>query len=570
MADYLTQLGDFPSKLASSKRILVALPGDFSVDSLASSLALALALQKVGKNVFVVSEGTPLVSHSNLYGIGDIKSAVPTSGEGNFIIKLDGVVDSSGQMNTVPSLEKLDWYPEGSALNLVFHVVPGQRFEPTKVDYAHETSGFDIVFVVGAAALDNLGAIYMKNASAFSKATVVNIDTDSSNSQFGNVNVVDSQSSSIAEMMVSLIPNLGLAMDNDIASNIVAGLYNATANLTQKVNANTFAAVAAAMQAGGKLPEGGQSAEVAQEVAEITQSVQEAVNAETVVEPEVIQPQTNQIQFNQSSVTSAAPAPQVEPVSQPQLPVVETAQPQPVAQPVSAQPIAPQPEAAPQNDLYSNPFLNPGGQFSGGAFSDQSSAVSSQSAASSVAPAPLQDSAFSAPATGPTFNFGPIDQSAADSQQPVAAPVADKTTEEKAEADAVDVSGALSTIMQAKQQDDAYDLKQVFQVQQMPETPTMANTTVDSAVQRTQNIISSQQNQSSVVPSTSSGQSSYQPSEVQNQATTQPQPVQDSKPQSSPEERPAGEAVTSSNHEAEANPTPDWLVPKIFKGGSLG
>lgn len=569
MADYLTQLGDFPSKLASSKRILVALPGDFSVDSLASSLALALALQKAGKNVFVVSEGTPLVSHSNLYGIGDIKSAVPTSGEGNFIIKLDGVVDPSGQMNTVPSLEKLDWYPEGSALNLVFHVVPGQRFEPTKVDYSHETSGFDTIFVVGAAALDNLGAIYLKNASAFSKATVVNIDTDSSNTQFGNINVVDSQASSIAEMMVSLIPNLGLAMDTDIASNIVAGLYNATANLTQKVNANTFAAVAAAMQSGGKLPEGGHSSEVVQEVAETTQSVQEAVSAETVVEPEVIQPQTNQIQFNakneqqaplkQSSVNPVVSAPQVEPVAQPQMPVVETVQPQSVVQPV-----APQPEAAPQNDLYSNPFLNPGGQFSGGAFSDQSSVVSPQSSASPVTPAPQQDAAFSTPATGPTFNFGPIGQSAADSLQQTAAPIVDKTPEEKAAADAVDVSGALSTIMQAKQQDDAYDLKQVFQVQQMPETPTMANTTVDSAVQRTQDIISSQQTGNSQQPTAN------QSSAEQIVTTSQPQPVQDSKPQSSPEERPAGEAVHSTNPEAEANPTPDWLVPKIFKGGSLG
>ncbi len=116
--------------------------------------------------------------------------------------------------------------------------------------------------------------------------------------------------------------------------------------------------------------------------------------------------------------------------------------------------------------------------------------------------------------------------------------------------------------MQAKQQDPSYDLKQVFQVQQMPETPTMANTTVDSAVQRTQNIINSQQNQSSVV--------SQQSSAEQDQTTVQAQSVQDSKPQSSPEERPAGEAVHSTNPEAEANPTPDWLVPKIFKGGSLG
>jgi hypothetical protein len=60
---------------------------------------MALSLQKMGKTVSVVSEGTPLVSHSHLYGIGDVKNSVPTSGEGNFVIKLDGVVDPSGQMN---------------------------------------------------------------------------------------------------------------------------------------------------------------------------------------------------------------------------------------------------------------------------------------------------------------------------------------------------------------------------------------------------------------------------------------------------------------------------------------
>jgi septal ring-binding cell division protein DamX len=130
----------------------------------------------------------------------------------------------------------------------------------------------------------------------------------------------------------------------------------------------------------------------------------------------------------------------------------------------------------------------------------------------------------------------------------------------------VDVSGPRSTIMQAKQKDDAYDLKQIFNVEQMPETPTSANTTLDSAVQRTQATIDAQQPAASqaVLQQQAAGQT---------QASSQPaatQPIQDSKPQSSPEERPAGEATTTTNPEAEANPTPDWLVPKIFKGGSLG
>lgn len=574
MADYLSQLGDLPSKIASSKRVLIALAKDLSVDSLASSLAIALSLQKAGKTVAVVSEGSPLVSHSQLYGVGDVKSAVPTSGEGNFVLKLDGVVDPSGQMNTVPSLEKLDWYPEGSALNLVFHVVPGQRFEPTNVSYAHETSGFDLIITVDADSLDDLGQIYLKNATLFSKSTIVNIDNDSVNSQFGNINVVDSQASSISEMTITILKNLNLEMDGDIASNLVVGIYNATANLTQRVSPDTFAAVAAAMQSGGKLPEGGVTS------SEQSASTATAQPVPAIETPVPAAPETNQIQFNakneqpaplngQSTVSSqqlsVAAAPQVvEPVQSEQVQTsASVQQPQPVQE---TAPVA----AVPANDLYSNPFLNPGGQsFSGPAFS-QSAADPVAAPVAPVAPAPQNtNDPFGAPASGPTFNFGSfgVDQPSAISSQPSAAPAPQEPAQVAPQPEQVDVSGPLTTIMQAKQKDDAYDLKQIFNVEQMPETPTSANTTLDSAVQRVQNTIDSQQPAAAqaILQQQAAGQtqSNSQPAPVA-------QPVQESKPQSSPEERPAGEAVTSTNPENEANPTPDWLVPKIFKGGSLG
>lgn len=589
MADYSTLLGDFPSKLASSKRILLALSKDLSVDSLASALAMALSLQKMGKTVSVVSEGTPLVSHSHLFGIGEVKNTVPTSGEGNFVIKLDGVVDPSGQMNTVPALEKLDWNPEGSALNLVFHVVPGQRFEPTNVTYGHERSGFELIITVDADSLDELGQIYLKNAALFSKSTVINIDNDPSNSQFGNINIVDPQASSLSEMTVQILKQLEVEMDGDIASNLVAGIYAATNNLTQNVNPNTFAAVATAMQAGGKLPEGGVVSESSvvsgstssplspQSLASTALQVEPAV--QPVGEAPVVQ-ETNQIQFNakdehqaplsqptsDGQQSTAIPAPQAsgsEPAS-----VVEA--------PVAAQPVqesvvpadSMDSVASPQaNDLYNNPFLNPAGQsFGGPAITPAPEAP--------VAPVAPANDPFGAPASGPTFNFGSFgsDQSSVVSgstssplnSQPAANPAPQAPVMPQTEQ--VDVSGPRSTIMQAKQKDDAYDLKQIFNVEQMPETPTSANTTLDSAVQRTQATIDAQQPAASqaVLQQQAAGQT---------QASSQPaatQPIQDSKPQSSPEERPAGEATTTTNPEAEANPTPDWLVPKIFKGGSLG
>lgn len=563
MADYSNLLGDFPSKLASSKRILLALSKNLSVDSLASALAMALALQKMGKTVSVVSEGNPLVSHSHLYGVGDVKNSVPTSGEGNFVIKLDGVVDPSGQMNTVPALEKLDWNPEGSALNLVFHVVPGQRFEPTNVSYGHETSGFDLIITVDADSLDELGQIYTKNASLFSKSTVVNIDNDPSNSQFGNINIVDPQASSLSEMIVQISKQLGAEMDSDIASNLVAGIYSATHNLTQNVNPDTFAAVATAMQSGGKLPEGGvisQSSVVSHQSSAITAPQVEPV-AQPVVEAPVVQ-ETNQIQFGQSSVNPTVLQVPVQP-EHVVAPVESVVQPQETVAP-----------AAPANDLYSNPFLNPGGQsFGGPAFTpapEAPSAPQSAPAAPAGSTSSLQtNDPFGSPASGPTFNFGSYgdNQLSDNSQQVAASPAPQVTTPAPVVPEQVDVSGPLSTIMQANQKDDAYDLKQIFNVEQMPETPTSANTTLDSAVQRVQATIDSQQPAAAqaILQQQAAGQT-----QTGAQPQTVAQQVQESKPQSSPEERPAGEATTSTNPEAESNPTPDWLVPKIFKGGSLG
>lgn len=60
------------------------------------------------------------------------------------------------------------------------------------------------------------------------------------------------------------------------------------------------------------------------------------------------------------------------------------------------------------------------------------------------------------------------------------------------------------------------------------------------------------------------------PSPVSNNESFTNPPVVPSQPHSSPEEKPAGEYVTSQNPEVESSPTPDWLVPKIFKGGQVG
>ena len=86
MSKYTNLLSDLPSRLSSANRVLIAIPSILTTDKLASALALGLALKSAGKTVNVVSEGSPLVSHGNLFGVGEVKNTVPSSGGGNFLI----------------------------------------------------------------------------------------------------------------------------------------------------------------------------------------------------------------------------------------------------------------------------------------------------------------------------------------------------------------------------------------------------------------------------------------------------------------------------------------------------
>lgn len=260
---YDTQLTEVKNLLPGAKLILIALPQGADIDKLAAGLALFLSLNEAGKEVFIVSDDTMLVANSHLFGVDHIQKNLPQTQDGNLTITLEGVAASN---NTVPALQKLDWYAEGSNLNLVFHVVPGQTFQPAKIIPHYQGSGFNLIFTIGAANLNSLGNIYLQNSAAFSGVHIVNIDNQGSNTGFGSTNVVDNNAPAVSEMLTDLIPSLGLPFNGDIASNLLAGIFASTANLTsENLTADTFMAVANCLRAGGKKPGVSQPAAVSQQ-----------------------------------------------------------------------------------------------------------------------------------------------------------------------------------------------------------------------------------------------------------------------------------------------------------------
>lgn len=238
--------------LDKSKNILILLPFASSFDDLASALSIYLFLSQSGKSVQIVKDGALKIDSSQLYGVGEVKSILQKTGSSKMVLTLENVVDENG---LISSLEKLDWFPDGKNLNLVFHIATGRTFEPTKIEHRYEGSKLDLLIAVGASNTRELGNIYSRDANELSQVLSVNIDRDGNNAKFGTINIVDSSVSSISEILTSLLPGLGINIDADIASNLLGGLYSATKNLTVGVTPDTFIAASLALRAGGKLPQ---------------------------------------------------------------------------------------------------------------------------------------------------------------------------------------------------------------------------------------------------------------------------------------------------------------------------
>lgn len=257
MAKYDGQITELKNLLPGAKNILIALPVNSSLDKLSAGLALFLSLSSGGKQISVVCDDTIRVAQAHLFGIDHVQKSLPSTEGGNYVLTLEGVAiadPASPNGWKVPALENLDWYGENNNLNLVFHVVPGQSFTPRSVVPHSQGSGFDLIFVIGAPDLNSLGTIYSTNSQAFSGVHTANVDNQAGNTSFGATNILDSNAS-ICEIMFDLIPSLGLSLDEDSASNLLVGIFDATANLSnQNVGPDTFMAVANCLRAGGKKP----------------------------------------------------------------------------------------------------------------------------------------------------------------------------------------------------------------------------------------------------------------------------------------------------------------------------
>lgn len=233
------QLQLLKTKLGTAQSVLLTIPLNPSQDIVAASLAFYLSLKQSGKSVNVVASTSPLVRDSHLVGLDKITTDV---GGENLVITLD-----------VPenAIDKVTSNTEGGHLNLIINPAKGVApITPENVKFSYSGAAADLILVIGAADLKDIGALAEKEVELFDKEKLVNISNQVGS--FASANITD-PSSSNSELVTALLKELSLPMDIDIANNLMRGIEDATSGLSSpNMTADTFEALAILYRTGAR------------------------------------------------------------------------------------------------------------------------------------------------------------------------------------------------------------------------------------------------------------------------------------------------------------------------------
>ncbi|MBI3572677.1 MAG: hypothetical protein HY092_00560 [Candidatus Kerfeldbacteria bacterium] len=232
--------------LQEAKAPLIIIPRNPSTDDMASSLALAVVLDTLGKKSVVVSpEFRVPARHDFLPNLNRIVPAIPAAQ--NLIIRLDVKKEK---------LDTLSYEVINDILNIYLTPKIG-RMDPDKVQIASGPHAYDCVITISVEDPKTLGPVYEQHLELFVHQPTVNIDHRPTNTRHGHVNLVDVTASSSAEIIFSLTRALGLELlDEPVATSLLAGIISKTAIFqNQQVTPRALAAAAQLMNLGGRREE---------------------------------------------------------------------------------------------------------------------------------------------------------------------------------------------------------------------------------------------------------------------------------------------------------------------------
>lgn len=206
--------------IRQAERILLVTGREPSNDQLAAMVALSAVLSGQGKQVnAVVTDKLPKVASI----LDTSKIARNPDGVRDFVISLN-------MSDTI--VDKLKYNVDGSRLDIT--ITPsGGNFSAKDASFSYGAYQFDLVIALGVFNLSKMDRLHEQNPTIFDGLHLINIDFHRVNDGFGSVNLVDTNASSVCEILVSTIESIAQGViDQKIATALLAGIMAATNRFT--------------------------------------------------------------------------------------------------------------------------------------------------------------------------------------------------------------------------------------------------------------------------------------------------------------------------------------------------
>ncbi len=223
-------VSEIKTLVGSAKTVLIAVP-QIGIDSIASALALALNLKKVGKEVKVFC---PQKTDQNYQKLSGLELLTDTYISNDLVVSLNYPLDQ---------IDQVSYNDNGGRLNLVVKTKSeAPKIENNQIIINNEYTAFDACFMLGDEA--SLGI----NNVMVNKGNWIYISPTDNQKPWAKISLIDPDAP-FSEIFTFLLPMIGLNLDMDSGKNLLIGLRVATQSFSVNVSPETFEAGAVCLRA---------------------------------------------------------------------------------------------------------------------------------------------------------------------------------------------------------------------------------------------------------------------------------------------------------------------------------
>jgi len=196
--------------ITESSKIALCLPKTVNPDILGSATGLAGILTNLNKEVTILYCG----DQAQVAEFTDFATIQDKFGEYSLTVNLD--------YNNTP-IEKVSYVAENGVFKMVVSPID-KNFDLSKIGYEFTGPAYNLIIVIGAQKLTDLGEIYLNNEAEFKKLPLINMDTNSANEKFGTTNIVEETAPNLVSLVLAKMSVIGYFPSNNSIKAFLLGI----------------------------------------------------------------------------------------------------------------------------------------------------------------------------------------------------------------------------------------------------------------------------------------------------------------------------------------------------------